>query len=1221
MTEEAMPQPSGLDRSLTRGITLNWETLYWAAIIVLTLVTRMYDLGDRAMSHDESLHTYYSWKLYAGQGYVHDPMMHGPLLYHGTALFYALLGPSDFSARMFSVVLGLLLVLSPLLLRKWLGPVGAAAVGLMLLISPTVMYYTRYIRHDIHVELFTVAMAIGFIRYLDSRQGRWIVLAFAGASLAISSAEMAYINGFVLVVFIALALLTERISPRAGGLLGTGLVALGLGLLVFGSLADLGLLGSVADFSAGRPKTLMQTSLLASGLAIIGGLAVMLLNTFRASAEVTDDPGGMILADLVVGKLSLMLAFVGALGIGAGAVLSARACDAGGALVTSGFSPCRLGAALLAAGVVVLVYGLLGWLLENFDARALASAIGRAPLDALGAGTLLAIVFYVLFYTTFFKNPQGIWGLTNSIRYWLEQHNVVRGDQPFYYYGLFAPMYEFLPFFLALAAAVVYLWRADLRIRRGNDRGPEDPSAAAALFVPLLLVWSAGVFWIYSWAGEKMPWLLVHMVVPMAFLGGRLVADAFATVDWQSLGARAWGLAALAALFFGVGAFALAQMLMAQDSATVSRAAAGLLVVGALAWGLWALGRKMPRRQALVLVGLGFAGLLLVLNTRYSLAANFVNDELATEYIVYAHGTPQDKDVYEMLQDMQGRLGPERPLRIGYDNEVSWPFTWYFREDEWEETPSYLGEQPSGYAALKDLDVVLVGQPNYSKFEPYLRKDYQDVEYPRMWWPNEGYKGYTLTRDGFERLKQQITDPNLRRNWLNILLYRKYSSNPLDPDSPEKPLDDWYHHANMKMFVRRDMVPMVWPEMAERPTGLEDAASPEPADLAPELSLAVDRVFDAGGDGQAMNQPKGVALGADGALYVVDHGNSRILRFDGASGEASAIADGELTYMTEAAEGQPAQASPSAWGIEVGPDGAIYVADTWNHRVLKFVDGRQVLVIGGYGVPPSPTEGLGSFWGPRDVALDEAGNIYVADTGNKRIQMFDPAGQPLRAFGGPGLQPGQLDEPTSIAYDRATRTFYVADSWNFRIQAFDASFQPLRLWEVDGWESQDAPYKPYLEVGPGGIVVASDPFAARVWVFDSEGAPLGTLDLPMDDVGLKEPIGVAMDAEGRIYVASTLSNRVTRYAAPDFAAGGASGDATGDAAGDAAAASGTEGAGAGGPTGSPAAGEGGSAGEGSAGSGTPGEGPGGDAAAPSPTEEPGSGGAGGAGAASPTPGA
>ncbi|MBN1248898.1 MAG: TIGR03663 family protein, partial [Anaerolineae bacterium] len=70
-------------------------------IVMLALVTRLIVLGDRAVSHDETTHAKYAWNLYSGRGFRHDPLMHGPLLFEVTAVFYALFGVSDFTARLY----------------------------------------------------------------------------------------------------------------------------------------------------------------------------------------------------------------------------------------------------------------------------------------------------------------------------------------------------------------------------------------------------------------------------------------------------------------------------------------------------------------------------------------------------------------------------------------------------------------------------------------------------------------------------------------------------------------------------------------------------------------------------------------------------------------------------------------------------------------------------------------------------------------------------------------------------------------------------------------------------------------------------------------------------------------------------------------------------------------------------------------------------------------
>ncbi len=132
-------RPDFISRMLSRPLTINWYLVAWTVILVAAIIPRFVMLGERAMSHDESLHTYYSWKLYTDGDFQHTPLMHGPVLFHMVALSYALFGVSDFSARIYPAVLGVLMVLFPLLFRRWLGRTGALLAGIGLLISPILL--------------------------------------------------------------------------------------------------------------------------------------------------------------------------------------------------------------------------------------------------------------------------------------------------------------------------------------------------------------------------------------------------------------------------------------------------------------------------------------------------------------------------------------------------------------------------------------------------------------------------------------------------------------------------------------------------------------------------------------------------------------------------------------------------------------------------------------------------------------------------------------------------------------------------------------------------------------------------------------------------------------------------------------------------------------------------------------------------------------------------
>ena len=109
----AEPDPTSRTFLLSRTFPLTWETILIGTILVATLVTRLWNLDARVMSHDESLHVFYAWQLAIGKGFAHNPMMHGPFLFESTALMNVLFGASDFTSRLVSAMLGTLVVVVP----------------------------------------------------------------------------------------------------------------------------------------------------------------------------------------------------------------------------------------------------------------------------------------------------------------------------------------------------------------------------------------------------------------------------------------------------------------------------------------------------------------------------------------------------------------------------------------------------------------------------------------------------------------------------------------------------------------------------------------------------------------------------------------------------------------------------------------------------------------------------------------------------------------------------------------------------------------------------------------------------------------------------------------------------------------------------------------------------------------------------------------------------
>ncbi|MBN1595874.1 TIGR03663 family protein, partial [candidate division FCPU426 bacterium] len=182
----------------------------------------------------------------------------------------------------------------------------------------------------------------------------------------------------------------------------------------------------------------------------------------------------------------------------------------------------------------------------------------RRPLW-MSTGIVFGII--LVLYTTVFSHPQGFLdAFTKSLSYWLGQHEVQRGSQPVYFYAGLIPLYETLAFlgsivgliyfsfvknrqnrawhFLAylILLAAWWLFTAQgtqtfglifslLLIALGVGMVAYFSFTSQNLFVPFLLVWTLAAFSDYSFAGERMPWLILHPLLPMMLLTGHLLGE------------------------------------------------------------------------------------------------------------------------------------------------------------------------------------------------------------------------------------------------------------------------------------------------------------------------------------------------------------------------------------------------------------------------------------------------------------------------------------------------------------------------------------------------------------------------------------------------------------------------------------------------------------------------------------------------------------------------
>jgi uncharacterized protein (TIGR03663 family) len=195
------------------------ELSLWIGLLVVAVVLRVVDLGDRPFHHDESQDAYFSYTFFKDfSSYEYNPLLHGPLRFYLTALNYLVFGDSNFTARLAPATMGVLAVGLPYLLRHQLGRVAAFAAAVMLAVGPTFLYFSRFAREDIYLAAITLALIVAVFRFL--RRPHAVTLCLAAALVACSYATKE--SGIVLVAigglyFVVAIVVQGLVARRRGG--------------------------------------------------------------------------------------------------------------------------------------------------------------------------------------------------------------------------------------------------------------------------------------------------------------------------------------------------------------------------------------------------------------------------------------------------------------------------------------------------------------------------------------------------------------------------------------------------------------------------------------------------------------------------------------------------------------------------------------------------------------------------------------------------------------------------------------------------------------------------------------------------------------------------------------------------------------------------------------------------------------------------------------------
>jgi DNA-binding beta-propeller fold protein YncE len=708
-------------------------------------------------------------------------------------------------------------------------------------------------------------------------------------------------------------------------------------------------------------------------------------------------------------------------------------------------------ALLVMAGSLGFPAALLAWL----GALLL---IGRVPsprLDSMIAGLAAALGTTVLISTVFVTRPVAFSASSGELlsQFWhIHLSQIGRLG--------WLPAFNLIlnePIILALALVAVL----------GSPYRP---------LVRALAIWFVAAFAMMTLLGDVSVSGYSLVVLPLALLAGAGAAHLIERLPWRDFQHGSAVIYVFAILLMAAAAVSLLGLLTGgTGDGTVDwlMRFSLVVIVGVLPLSIvisW-VGQRLPGNRLVLVL---FAGLMLlsVVTVRSAILAaserpGMPGDPLADRAtsasipIVISRLQRVSRDL-TMGQRSSQDPGGGHGLVVAIDERIHQPFAWYFRD-----FPNAVVFDPDVEAMPVNADVALL---DGSRDARLVAPGYTGEAYPLA-----ATRPEVLQSPDWGDLITGIVNPNQWRDFTGYLINRQ-------PQAAAA-------QREFQVFATGDVAERMFAALG--PFDLDDRAG-------------------AGSAPGQLNRPRGIDVAPDGSIYVIDSRNARVNVYapDGSfqrSFGSEGAGPGQLARLTTAGGG-------GASDVAIDESGNVFVADTWNHRIQVFASDGTYLY--GWGEfydarddPEATTQRPGAFYGPRGLALRD-GLLYVTDTGNERVQIFQLDGQFVDMFGLPGAGDGMLLEPVGIAVS-AEGVIYVADSHNARIARFSADAEWLDPIPVQDWAGQQF-FEPYLTVADDGRVFATTSVLGSIVEIDPQ-----TMAISQRSVAeLRQPFGIAIAPNG-----------------------------------------------------------------------------------------------------------
>jgi hypothetical protein len=621
----------------------------------------------------------------------------------------------------------------------------------LFLISPMMLYYSRYIREDIPAITGALIMVIALWRYIEGREFKYLIWLTVGQFLLFASKEVSFFYVAIFGSYLMLYFITRLFEVRWESrnwytiFVSTLIVAL-ISLTALGIVFTLK--GDIPALIQGTQNAVDASGIAGGWLSILDkaflGILVLALLTFSVAVikgqwrnlrRFPELDAMIVMGSLILPALTPLV--MHSIKV-ASTSLAARLTNPPAFITTlTTLNPMdtagpgvTITAVFTAVMFVIAISVGVAWGLNPPQPRSVAPAEAEAADDGDAVVTEASPDFwdwvqgiltsrwwiiggvywllFVFFFTTMFTNGAGLGtGVIGSLAYWLEQQDVQRGGQPWYYYlQITLPIYEFLPVILSLAAGAIGVGGLLKSLFAKSNQAPVTVDEEEAEDTPLeaddeqedvgvpsrppldldaplsfpvfgfTAYWAITLLISLSLAGEKMPWITTHFTVPLILLGGWVAGRLLERIQWRKvLDTSAWVLFALIPLFVIALARVTAPLCTRQPSfllcntiiptsyqtgiltdqtattwASTGVWIAALIVVGAALAGLIVYSLRIGLAQVLRVAGVCLVIWLAFLTARAAWWAAFINYDEATEYLVYAHSAGAVKDVLGQIE-------------------------------------------------------------------------------------------------------------------------------------------------------------------------------------------------------------------------------------------------------------------------------------------------------------------------------------------------------------------------------------------------------------------------------------------------------------------------------------------------------------------------------------------------------------------------------------------